>query len=238
MVFLFRRVEFFISRWSNAYSIESLGLSIQTTQVQYSKALCQAGNIVLPSPNITSSKRLWNPFCIVFVSSRLARFAPTKSGLFKLCFAWCVLWEYYGLSFVWAFYRSVINLSLVCVTILAVLAAEDIFPSEQACFGVCSRVGVVCYVLIPSPAVLGIILFCVIVIWAPSTWRTLVLRSFPLLALPCSPAVLYTQQVSVILLLAVCLALIIDCFSSVLSPPLIILSLEQTPQLHFIFFFS
>ena len=70
-----------------------------------------------------------------------------------------MLWEYYGLSFVWAFYRSVINLSLVCVTILAVLAAEDIFPSEQACFGVCSRVGVVCYVLIPSPAVLGIILF-------------------------------------------------------------------------------
>ena len=136
-----------------------MGLSIQTTQVQYSKALCQAGNIVLPSPNITSSKRLWNPFCIVFVSSRLARFAPTKSGHFKLCFAWCVLWEYYGLSFVWAFYRSVINLSLVCVTILAVLPAEDSFPSEQACFGVCSRVGVVCYVLIPSPAVLGIILF-------------------------------------------------------------------------------
>ena len=107
MVFLFRRVEFFISRWSNAYSIESLGLSIQTTQVQYSKALCQAGNIVLPSPNITSSKRLWNPFCIVFVSSRLARFAPTKSGLWKLCFAWCVLWKNYGLSCVWAHYHFI-----------------------------------------------------------------------------------------------------------------------------------
>ena len=74
-------------------------------------------------------------------------------------------------------------------------------------------------------------------VMAPSTWTTLVLISFPLLALPCSPAVLYTQQVSVILLLAVCLALIIDCFSSVLSPPLIILSLKQTPQLHLIFFF-
>ena len=64
----------------------------------------------------------------------------TKFGLLQLCFVWCVLWEYYGLSFVWAFYRSVINLSLVCVTILAVLvvglvlALEELFPSEQACF--------------------------------------------------------------------------------------------------------
>ena len=83
-----------------------------------------------------------------FVPSRLARLAPTKSGLFQLCVAWCVLWKYYGLSFVWAFYHSVINLSLVCHDI-GCLAAEDIFQSEHACFGVCSQVGVVCYVHIP-----------------------------------------------------------------------------------------
>ena len=58
----------------------------------------------------------------------------------------------------------------MCVTILAVLDAEDIFPSEQACFGVSSRVGVVCYVPIPGPAVLGIILFCVIVLGSAREW--------------------------------------------------------------------
>ena len=41
--------------------------------------------------SITSSDRLWNPFCVVFVPSRLARLAPTKSGLFQLCVAWCAL---------------------------------------------------------------------------------------------------------------------------------------------------
>ena len=72
--------------------------------------------------------------------SRLVHLAPMESGLFRLCFVSFVLWEYYGLGCVWACCRSVINLSLVCVTILAVLvvglvlALEDIFPSEQACF--------------------------------------------------------------------------------------------------------
>ena len=105
-----------------------------------------------------------------------------------------MLWEYYGLSFDWAFYCSVINLSLVCVTILAVLvvglvlALEELFPSEQACF---------------------------------VSWRLRVAGSIDqhcgfsgryctdLLASPCSPAVSYTHQVSMVLLLAVCLALII-----------------------------
>ena len=43
--------------------------------------------------SFTSSDRLWNPFCVVFVPSRLARLGPTKSGLFQLWVAWCVLWK-------------------------------------------------------------------------------------------------------------------------------------------------
>ena len=68
------------------------------------------------SPSFTSSDRLWCPYCVVSVPSRLVRLASLESGLFRLCFVSFVLWEYYGLACVWAFCHSVINLSLACVS--------------------------------------------------------------------------------------------------------------------------
>ena len=70
------------------------------------------------SPSFTSSDRLWCPYCVVSVPSRLVRLASSESGLFRLCFVSFVLWEYYGLGCVWAFCRSVTNLSLACASLL------------------------------------------------------------------------------------------------------------------------
>ena len=88
------------------------------------------------------------------------------------------------------------------------LAAEDIFQSEHACFGVCSQVGVVCYVLIPFG--LFTLLMTFTSCWMD--WSALWFSGHSCmdsLAPPCSPAVLYKQQVSVVLLREVCLAIII-----------------------------
>ena len=92
---------------------------------------------------------------------------PFSTLLRQLC-ALGILWSWLCLGFLPQCYKLE---PCVCVTFLAVLAAGlvlvpgDLFPSEQACLGVSSRVDVVDFVLTPGdfyPAGPGVLLFFVL----------------------------------------------------------------------------